>query len=130
MTRQAECSCGAVKAVCEGEPVRVSVCHCRNCQRRSGSSFAVQARWPAAQVTLTGEMRDWVLAGDESRATFRSCPVCSATIAYTIDSMPGVVAIPVGAFADPAFAPGPEYSVYESRKHGWVEIVGDMAHYD
>jgi len=44
--------------------------------------------------------------------------------------MPGVIAIAIGAFADPDFPP-PEYSVYEERKHKWVTIVGDdVEHYD
>ena len=132
MTRQAECSCGAVKAVVEGEPVRVSVCHCRNCQRRSGSSFAAQARWPEDQVTLTGETRAWTRVNDDGgRATFFFCPTCGSGVAYTLEAMPGLIAIPIGTFADPDFAPGPEYSVYESRKHHWVEITGDtVEHYD
>jgi hypothetical protein len=129
--RMAECSCGAVKAACEGEPVRVSVCHCINCKRRSGSAFAVQARWPADQVTLTGGTREWQLTGDEGGvATFRFCPVCGATIAYTVDGMPDLVAVPVGAFADPGFTPGPEYSVYEGRMFPWIEIKGEMEHWD
>jgi hypothetical protein len=129
--RMAECSCGAVKAACEGEPMRVSVCHCLNCKRRSGSAFAVQARWPVDQVTIIGETREWQLTGDSGGvATFRFCPVCSATIAYTVDGMPDLVAVPVGAFADPGFMPPPEYSVYEGRMHPWVQIVGDMEHWD
>ena len=129
--RVAECSCGAVKLRCEGEPARVSVCHCLNCKRRSGSAFAVQARWPADRVTLTGETKAWQLAGDSGGvATFRFCPICSATIAYVTESMPELVAVPVGAFADPGFTPLPEYSVYEGRMYPWVEIKGDMEHWD
>jgi hypothetical protein len=45
-TRTASCRCGALRAICEGEPVQVSVCHCLECQRRSGSAFAAQARRP------------------------------------------------------------------------------------
>ncbi|RYE03365.1 MAG: GFA family protein [Sphingomonadales bacterium] len=129
--RVAECRCGAVKVACEGEPVRVSVCHCLNCKRRSGSAFAVQARWPEEQVTLTGETREWQQAGDSGRVgRFRFCPVCGATIAFTIDAMPGTVAVPVGAFADPDFAPWPRVSVYEARMCPWVEIKGDPERWD
>jgi len=38
--------------------------------------------------------------------------------------MPGVTAVPVGAFADPDF-PSPKFSVYEERQHHWIAIVGD-----
>ena len=43
-TRRAQCSCGQLAAICAGEPVRVSVCHCLECKRRSGSAFSNNAR--------------------------------------------------------------------------------------
>lgn len=129
--REAECGCGAVKVAVEGDPVRVSVCHCLNCKRRSGSAFAVQARWPESQVTLSGETRIWQLTGDEGGvASFHFCPVCGATAWYTLDSMPGVIAVPLGAFADPDFEPYPFVSVYEGRKCPWLEIKGDIERWD
>lgn len=125
--RIAQCGCGAVQAACEGEPVRVSVCHCLNCKRRSGSAFAVQARWPEDRVTLSGETREWRLTGDEGGvATFHFCPTCGATAYYTVDGMPGFVAVPLGAFADPDFTPYPFVSVYENRMCPWLEIKGDI----
>ena len=42
MTRTATCQCGQLSAVCSGEPVRISVCHCLECQRHSGSSLDAQ----------------------------------------------------------------------------------------
>ena len=41
------------------DPVRVSACHCLDCKKRSGSAFAVQARWPADQVNFEGESKSW-----------------------------------------------------------------------
>ena len=55
MTRTATCRCGQLSATCTGEPVRGSVCHCYDCQKRSGSAFAVQARFPSEAVTISGE---------------------------------------------------------------------------
>ncbi|HEU4960247.1 MAG TPA: GFA family protein [Sphingomonas sp.] len=125
----ASCSCGALTAACEGDPVRVSVCHCLACQRRTGSAFGVQARFPAGQVSITGESSEWVRVGDEgSHGRFRFCPTCGAIVFYTTDENPGFITIPVGAFADPNF-PAPGVSVYEERQHPWVEITGaDLRH--
>jgi hypothetical protein len=124
-TRVATCRCGALRATCTGEPGRISVCHCLNCQKRSGSAFAAQARWPDAQVNIEGEPHSWTCTAESgNRATFHFCPICSATIAYTSEGMPGVTAIPIGAFADPDF-PSPRVSVYEERKHRWIAILGD-----
>ena len=131
MTRTATCRCGQLQAACTGEPVRVSVCHCLNCQKRSGSSFAAQARWPDERVTVAGGYNEWSTVSDEGkRATFRFCPTCGSTVVYVHEGMPGLTAVAIGAFADPAF-PGPDYSVYEERKHAWIEIVGDgIQHFD
>ncbi|MGJ3626527.1 GFA family protein [Sphingomonas sp. MMS24-JH45] len=43
-----------------GEPVRISVCHCRACQRRTGGPFSAQARFPIDDVLVAGESREWV----------------------------------------------------------------------
>ncbi len=123
--RTATCRCGQLKAECAGEPVRVSVCHCLDCQKRSGSAFAAQARWPESQVRISGEVRVWQRVADSGhRATYRFCPHCGSTVAYVIEGWPGVVAVPLGGFADPAFPP-PRFSVYEHRKHEWVAILGE-----
>lgn len=129
--REASCRCGQLRARCTGEPVRVSVCHCLNCQKRSGSAFAAQARWPDTSIEMTGVAREWSHVGENgSSAIFRFCPSCGGTVAYVHDGMPGLTAIPLGAFADPSFPP-PSYSVYEGRKHSWVTISSEgIEHFD
>ena len=131
MTRRtASCRCGQFKAEVEGDPVRISVCHCLACQQRSGSAFAVQARWPDDQVTLIGARKEWRRVADSgATARYFFCPECGASVAYVLDKFPGVTAVPVGAFADPDFPP-PNFSVWEERKHAWVEITGDVEHTD
>ena len=124
-TRTASCRCGQLRATCTGEPVRISVCHCLDCQKRSGSVFAVQARWPAAQVRIEGRSQAWVSTGDGGDATtFGFCPECGSTVYYTGGGLPDLIAVAVGAFADPHF-PSPQFSVWEERKHAWVEICGE-----
>ncbi|MGN6269311.1 MAG: GFA family protein [Sphingomonas sp.] len=132
MTRVATCWCGQAKAVCEGEPTRVSVCHCLNCQQRSGSAFAAQARFPVDQVTISGKLSAYTRAGDSGqRATFRFCPECGSTVAYTTEAEPELIAVPIGAFADPHAFGEPLYSVYEGRKLAWVAITSaGTEHYD
>ncbi len=131
MARIAECQCGAVRALCEGDPVRVSVCHCLACQRRSGSAFAAQARFLKDLVTVTGETRVYVRVADSGQRAFHDfCVACGSTIAYRIEDQPDLTAIPLGAFADPDF-PAPRFSVYEARKHAWTEVLGDeVEHFD
>jgi hypothetical protein len=131
MPRRALCTCGQLRVTCEGEPVRVSMCHCLACQRRSGSIFAVQARFPRERVNVEGDTLEYVRVGDEgSRIMHRFCPKCGSTVYYTMDTQPELLAVAVGAFADPMFPP-PRFSVYESRKHAWARTPeGDVEHMD
>lgn len=127
-SRTASCSCGQLQAQVSGEPVRVSVCHCLACQRRTGSVFGAQARFPLEAINVAGTSAEYVRVGDEgSRATFRFCPKCGATVYYTLEGLPEAVAIPVGAFADPSF-PAPSFSIYEDRMHSWVSMPSGIEH--
>lgn len=123
-SRVAQCSCGRLRAEVSGEPVRVSVCHCLECKRRSGSAFAWAGRYDRAQVQLSGTRRSFVRVGDEgSRIAFHFCPECGVTVAYENDDVPDMIAIPAGTFADPAY-PAPTVSVYDpARSCAWLALV-------
>jgi hypothetical protein len=130
-TRAASCRCGQLRATVSGEPVRVSVCHCLDCKKRSGSAFAVQARWPVDQVAIQGRSKTWVNVADSgNRISFHFCPECGSDVHYEIEGkFDGLVAIPVGALDDP-FSVAPAFSVWEERKHGWVDVLAEVEHLD
>jgi hypothetical protein len=114
--------------VVQGEPVRISVCHCLACQRRTGSAFGFQARFARDRARIIGRGREFVRISDEGEPrTFHFCPECGATVYYFVGSAPDVIAIPVGGFADPAFPP-PRVSVWEARKHAWVAVPAEAEH--
>ena len=122
-TREAACSCGQLRLTAEGDPTRISMCHCLAC-RRTGSAFGIQARFTSDQVHVVGRYSDYVRISDESDARehlFHFCPECGATVFYTSPTEPDLVAVPVGAFADPTFPP-PTMSVYNSRRHRWLDL--------
>ena len=131
ITRTASCRCGQLKASVIGEPVRVSVCHCLNCKKRSGSAFAVQARWPAEQVSIVGRSSSHTTVADSGNiSTHYFCPDCGSDVHYeNHGKFDGLVAIPLGAFDDPYFA-SPSFSVWEKRKHDWVGILGAVEYSD
>ncbi|MBX9346371.1 GFA family protein [Chromobacterium vaccinii] len=127
--RLAACSCGQLTVQVSGDPVRVSICHCLACQRRTGSVFGQQARFYRKDVAIAGDSTVYVRVGDEgSRVKFHFCPTCGATVYYEPEGLEEFVAIPVGAFADPGF-PAPSVSVYEERKHGWVAVPEGAEHF-
>ena len=120
--REASCSCGQLTLTAEGDPIRISMCHCLACQRRTGSAFGIQARFPADRVRVDGRCTEYVRISDEGEErTFRFCPECGATVFWTLATVPAAIAVPIGAFADPTFPP-PTVSVYGSRRHPWVSL--------
>jgi hypothetical protein len=131
-TRDATCSCGQLRLAAEGDPIRISMCHCLACQRRTGSAFGIQARFTSDQVRVVGRYSDYVRTSDEAddkEHAFHFCPDCGATVFYTEPTVPDVVAVAVGAFADPTFPP-PTVSIYESRKHPWLAMSAAIEHHD
>ncbi len=80
-TRRASCSCGQLSVACEGEPVRISMCHCFACQRRTGSAYGVQARFPRDQVEIKGRATEFARVADSgNKVTFSFCPACGSTV--------------------------------------------------
>ena len=121
-TRRASCSCGQLALDAEGEPVRMSMCHCLCCQKRTGSAFGVQARFAKERIVMRGRASQYSRLGDDGgRATQQFCPDCGATVCWELDSIPGFVSVAVGAFADPTF-PAPTVSVYNARRHPWTRM--------
>ncbi len=111
-------------------PIRVSMCHCFACQRRTGAPFGVQARFDAATAVIQGASRTYRRTGDAgSEIEFQFCPDCGSTVVYRQLEVPDQIAVPVGAFAEPGF-PMPTASVYEARKHAWIEVPDHVEHYD
>ncbi|MCB2114012.1 MAG: GFA family protein [Parvularculaceae bacterium] len=119
--REASCACGEIRLRCHGEPVRISVCHCLECQKRTGGPFGAQARFLREHVEfLSGEPGIFERTGDEGgKVTQRFCVKCGSTVWFTLGADPDRIAVALGAFADPSF-PQPLFSVYEERKHAWV----------
>jgi hypothetical protein len=93
--RVAQCSCGQLRVFAEGEPARVSVCHCLCCKLRTGSAFSYNATYPEQQVRVEGEYSEFTRTTDSgNRNTYRFCTRCGSTVAYRVGIRPGTVRFP------------------------------------
>ena len=129
-SRTASCCCGQLRIEVEGEPLGNGVCHCLACQRRTGSVFATLAGF-ATPWKVFGTATEYVRVGDQgARFTFRFCPVCGTNLFHTEEGYEqSHVAVAVGCFADPDFPP-PRDSVYDCRRHSWVQLPAGIKAYD
>src|ERR1700756_1329509 len=110
-TRRASCSRGHLHLTIQDEPVRISMCHCLACQRRTGAVLSNQARFPREQITFAGIATAWTRTAESGNTlTFHFCPTCGSTVYWENEGFPGVVAVAIGSFADPNF-PGPNIAV-------------------
>jgi hypothetical protein len=118
--RAATCACGQLRVNCAGDPVKVSLCHCLDCQKRTGSAYGIAAFFSREDVEQEGEFRTYRRGSDSGFAVnFHFCPHCGSTVFWGPERKPDAVGVAVGSFADPAF-PSPSQSVYDERRHAWV----------
>lgn len=118
--RIASCACGQLRVACQGEPRSVSLCHCLECQRRSGGPFGVAVFFAAEAVEASGEATVYRRASDTGfDVVHRFCPLCGSTVWWEATRKPGLVAVALGAFADPDF-PGPTQAVRAATRHRWL----------
>ena len=130
-TRSACCHCGALVLECEGEPRKVSMCHCLLCQRRTGSAFGVAAFYERERVTVTrGAPRRYSRdSASGFPVAFHFCPDCGSNVWWEPARLPGLIGVALGAFADPAF-PAPEQAVFVRDKHHWLELPHQVGAFD
>ena len=125
------CACGAVRYRVQGNPVLGTVCHCRFCQRRLSSAFAVLASFNEDAVeNLQGEQAEVEHRSDESGRWLRMrfCRECGTTISHTAELRPGLRTIAGGTFDDPTWF-GIDRHIWVQSKLPWVFIPENVATY-
>lgn len=112
------CGCGAVRIEAAGRPLRVGVCHCLNCRKHHGAPFYAAAIFPAAAVTVLGEVREF-----EGRAF---CPRCGGSVvARTGDE----VEVHLGTLDEPGLFV-PTYECWTVRREPWLRPIPGAAQYE
>ena len=123
------CVCGAVRYHVRGKPAVTSACHCRYCQRRTGSAFATLAYFDEANVRIVkGEVTEYEHRSDESGRRLRTqfCPRCGTTVTIAVEARPGMRGIALGTLDDPDSL-RIERHIWLRSKRPWVLIPADVA---
>ena len=102
------CLCGKVRYTADAEPAFVGVCHCKNCQKGTGTAFSVVVAIPTPALSVQGTLQTFVGRGDSGKATYRRfCPECGSAL---IDDASWV-------------KPGAE--IYTDSAQPWVSLGGE-----
>lgn len=122
ISRNGQCCCGSVTVQAESDPLAISMCHCCDCQRRTGSAFSIHAWFPSEKVSVNGTLRSRSRVADSGRKVrFSFCQECGSTVFLEAELRHGTKGIPVGIFADPNF-PQPQTAIFTEHRHSWVVI--------
>ena len=74
------CLCGAVRYTAEANPTSATVCHCRDCQKFTGSAFAALVRVPKEALTIAGTLKTFRSIGGSGNPILRHfCPECGSS---------------------------------------------------
>ena len=125
------CLCGAVSyKINADEPLRMAQCHCKDCQRASGTGHMSLAFFKADDVDIKGETASFSVTADSGNINTRHfCPKCGSRVYGENSARPGMVGIAVGCVDDNNwFKPGA--IVYAKDRPVWDQTVGDIPNFE
>jgi hypothetical protein len=114
------CACGAVRYECASEPLFMGNCHCRDCQRATGSAYfaAVSVSEPAFRLT-TGTPSVYEKQADSGNTMRRMfCSQCGSPVFLTNSSRPNLVVLYAASVDDPSWV-RPVRDIYTESAQPW-----------
>ena len=119
--REGGCQCGRVRYRFTGDPIALTICHCTECQRQSGSAFGMSLLVPRERLELSGELASFERPTDSGRTIRCSfCPDCGVRIHHEPPYAPEVFNIKAGTLDDTSDLV-PKLHVWTKRKQPWFE---------
>jgi hypothetical protein len=118
------CTCRAVRYRIEARPLYVHGCHCRWCQRESGSALAINAMIETDRVTLLAGAPERVATPSASGRgqTILRCPHCRVSVwSHYAGAGERVAFVRVGTLDTPDALP-PEIHIFTSTKQPWLAL--------
>lgn len=98
------CLCGALRYEARAQPVRLTLCFCKFCQRATGSTHMVEPIFPQSDfAVVAGEAAVYSLVstGSGKRVNVHFCQNCGTKAFLTFERFPDCVGIYAGTFDDP-----------------------------
>ena len=113
------CACGAIHYECNVDPVVMLNCHCRDCQRASGSAYAPVLVVPKSAVQMRGEPRYYEVVGKAGKAIARGfCPTCGSQVTVKLERLLDALGLQAGSLDDPSVY-RPKMDVFTSSAQPW-----------
>ena len=121
------CLCGDIQYECDQAQSTAALhCHCKDCQKVTGSGKATIVMFPESAVSISGDFQQFgVVGSDGSHVNRGFCPRCGSQMFTHIDEMPGLIFIKAGTMDDSSWV---EVSLncWESTASPWSPADGNL----
>jgi hypothetical protein len=107
----------------EGEPMRASICHCRMCQKATGSPFGAFASFETGAVVWSRGRRKTFRSSEAILRGF--CGDCGTPLTFEPAAGGDHLALTIATFDDPSAFP-PERQIKLADRIGWIDTLGDV----
>ncbi len=124
------CACGAIRYDIAAEPVVMNDCHCRDCQRESGTGHGSHLTFLRKDVTLKGEAKPWDMVADSGNVKTRAfCRSCGSPVYMTFSAMPEFFTVRAASLDDPGRYK-PQMVTYRVRAPAWDHVDPALPKFD
>jgi hypothetical protein len=120
------CLCGAVQYQSTGPVLFSAICHCRDCQRASGTGGVPVLGVPRESFSCVGPVKQSRVTGGSGQPAIRNfCGSCGCLMFGTPESAPEMVTIYAGSLADPSQF-SPREALFVSQRPGWAKLAIEL----
>ena len=120
------CLCGAVSFEISGKPLRVTHCHCRNCQKAAGAAFMTFATFRTENVKWTGDRPTTYPSSDTGERGF--CAKCGSALTFRHLEHDDMISIAAGCLDDPD-AVAPRVHIWVKSRMNWLKLADGLPEY-
>jgi hypothetical protein len=107
------CLCGKVRYEISAKPISTANCHCRTCQKMSGSPYIAILLVPASAFTVTGDYKEFITVAASGNRMHRSfCPECGSLLFVRNSGFPAIRPVAATSLDDPG--------IFKPEKDMWV----------
>lgn len=124
------CLCGAVRYEAEGAPAFSGLCHCKDCQKATGSGHAAVMAMPRSAVKITGELKSYSVVGESKRTLVRNfCPTCGSLVFAKSEGPQDMILLTAGTLDDSS-AYKPQVAIFTRSRPPWAHASGGIPEFE
>ena len=120
------CLCESVTYQCSSEPEATMLCHCLECQKWTGSSYATMCLFEDKNISITGKLKEFKVTTDSGNLMSKFfCPECGTHIFESSAWLPNYTALAAGSLNDQSLIK-PSAQCWTKRMLPWVKETHEL----